>query len=53
MQLYVFIASRSFSQTNNLLPETIDSANESIKKNTYRLNLNFPVVTVGDTPEGI
>ncbi len=27
MQLYVFIASRSFSQTNNLLPETIDSAN--------------------------
>ncbi len=53
MQLYVFIASRSFSQTNNLLPETIDSANESIKKNTYRLNLNFPVVTVGDTREGI
>ncbi len=27
MQLYVFIVSRSLSQTNNLLPETIDSAN--------------------------
>ena len=27
MQLYVFIVSRSFSQTNNLLLEPIDSAN--------------------------
>jgi hypothetical protein len=50
--LYVIIGSRSFGQTANLLPETIDSAYWRIKKNTYRVNLSFPVITVGDIPEG-
>lgn len=50
--LYVIIGSRSFGQTANLLPETIDSAYLRIKKNTYRVNLSFPVITVGDIPEG-
>jgi hypothetical protein len=41
-----------FAQKSSLPPEAIDSAYWGIKKNTYRINLSFPLLTVGDIPEG-
>lgn len=49
---FIPIGTCLFAQNPSLSPETIDSAYWRIQKNTYRINLSFPVVTVGDIPEG-
>ncbi len=40
------------AQKKQLAPESIDSAYWSIQKNTFRINLTFPALTLGDIPEG-
>jgi hypothetical protein len=55
--IYIIIVSIAFSingfaQTKELPQETIDSAYWTIQKNTFRINLTFPYLNVGDIPEG-
>lgn len=40
------------AQTKELPQETIDSAYWTIQKNTFRINLTLPVLSLGDIPEG-
>jgi hypothetical protein len=40
------------AQKEQLDPVSIDSAFWTIQKNTFRINLTFPALTLGDIPEG-
>jgi hypothetical protein len=40
------------AQKEQLAPESIDSAYWSIQKNTFRIHLSFPALTLGNIPEG-
>jgi len=55
--IYIIIFSIAFSingfaQTKELTQETIDSAYWTIRKNTFRINLSFPQITIDNMPEG-
>jgi hypothetical protein len=50
--LFVSIGEVTLAQKTSLDPVSIDSAYWTIKRNTFRINLNFPALTLGDIPEG-
>lgn len=59
MRLKLIITSFSFyisilanAQKEQLDPVSIDAAFWTIQKNTFRINLTFPALTLGDMPEG-
>jgi hypothetical protein len=59
MRLKLIITSFSFyisilanAQKEQLDPVSIDAAFWTIQKNTFRINLTFPALTLGDIPEG-
>ncbi len=50
--LFICLCLLAKAQKEQLAPESIDSAYWSIQKNTFRINLSFPVLMIGDMPEG-
>lgn len=50
--LFISIGEVSIAQKRDLDPVSIDSAFWTIQKNTFRINLTFPALTLGDIPEG-
>jgi len=50
--LFISIGEVSLAQKSDLDPVSIDSAFWTIKRNTFRINLTLPVLSLGDIPEG-
>ena len=50
--LFISIGEVSIAQKRDLDPVSIDSAFWTIQKNTFRINLTLPVLSLGDIPEG-
>jgi hypothetical protein len=50
--LFISIGEVSLAQKSDLDPVSIDSAFWTIQKNTFRINLTLPVLSLGDIPEG-
>ncbi len=52
ISLFICLCIIANAQKEQLAPESIDSAYWTIQKNTFRINLTFPALTLGDIPEG-
>jgi hypothetical protein len=50
--VFISIGDITLAQKSDLDPVSIDSAFWTIQKNTFRINLTFPALTLGDIPEG-
>ncbi len=50
--LFISIGEVTIAQKCDLDPVSIDSAYWTIQKNTFRINLTFPALTLGDISEG-
>ena len=50
--VFISIGDITLAQKRDLDPVSIDSAFWTIQKNTFRINLTFPALTLGDIPEG-